>query len=280
MDYMDVVLALATQKVPLKTIPDAVNHAIVSMDGLTQRVANNYRRYARLTWQRDRDDMCQIVREVAASMLQQLVDQTPVAIKQYPEMWESSLMVRARSAISAYADSSATTGIGRYTSAARRRRSIANMRSKWGTIPDAELLALYNDFVAHARKDPHRQSAFVTEADLAAPMKIYPAADNVIEARAGATAPELAPERLDYTKAIARCIKRCVDEDPDLGQAARGWLGWWPDGEPLTVIDLARRLQISRREASIYVLRIQTLMAAELGALGLAGTGTGATGTA
>ncbi len=278
--YMDLVVALANGTVPPKTIPDTVNRAIVGMDALAQRVANNYRRYACLTWNRDRDDLCQIVREVAAAMLRQLVDQTSVAVEQYPANWEASLVVRARSALSAYADSSAVTGVGRYTSASRRQRSIAKMREKLPMASDAELLTLYNDYVAHARKDPLRQSAFATEADLVAPIRIRPTEDSAIEAHAGAATLDSLPERLDYSKAISRCIQRCRTEDPGLGAAATCWFHWWPDDEPLTIIDVARQLRIPRRQAAEYVSRIKTVMSDELRAVGLAATDFGAAETA
>ncbi len=220
--------------------------------------------------------------EVAASMLQQLVAHTPVAVQLYPAMWESALMVRSRSALSAYSDSGAVTGVGRYTSAARRQRSIAKMRDRLPTISDAELLAQYNDYVARARKDPRRQSAFATEADLAAPIRIRPTEDSAIEAHAGSTASDSdsVPEHLDYSNAISRCIQRCRRDDRGLGVAATYWLGWWPDGEPPTMTDMARELGVSRRQAGLYVSQVKAVMAEELRAIGLAETNTSASDTA
>lgn len=218
-------------------------------DDLCARVARWCNHYRGLDWARDGDDLTQLVREVELVMLNHIIDDTSGLDAQIPH-WEAALRTRARSAIAAYADSPAVTGISGNTAARRRQRAIAHHRqqidaARRDPAPLDEVVASYNAQVARARKNPSKQSAFATSADLADPATVTPAGSDHYTG-------SLHQSEFDQVEAsllIEQVVQECVSVNPLTGEIAREWLSWFPDNQQLTTSDVVRRLGISRFQA-------------------------------
>lgn len=266
-NYISIVEELASDRMTPRTIPAAINRAVVLMDSLCHRVANRHRNYARLTWDADRDDLYQIVRTVEAEMLKKIAAGTPMA-REWVHNWEAAVFVRARSAITQYADSGAVTQVSGYTSAARRQRSLAKFRTELeiaGTPPDDDaLLAEYNRYVTHSRSNPKRQGAFAVKADLAQPIRFLstdtasPPADPVQDPTS------TVDSTIDMIDLIQEVLRACHSESLVLHRVAVHWLGWFPDGGEPSVQDIAKASDISVSTARRYISRVIEITAAQL----------------
>lgn len=262
--YIEIVEQLACGEIQDPTIPEAVSRAIVLMEPLCHRVANRYRNYAGLTWNVDHEDLYQIVRTVEAKMLSRVASRTKMALE-WVETWEASTFVRARSAISTYADSGAVTGMSGHTSTARRQRSLSRFRDEMemaqaDLISADQLLEEYNTYVAKSRSNPRKQSAFAVEADIVAPTKLVPTAPDTL------TDPQYVDPTttVDVSDTIQRVLRRCKKEDPTLHQVAVVWLGWFPDGDQKSAAQVASSLGVSQSTAGRYIARVKEIASSEL----------------
>lgn len=244
---------LETLRLDVLANPDSrdrlVDGILRCTDELCARVARWCNHYRGLDWARDGEDLTQIVRMVELTMLNHIIDEAPGFDDLIPN-WEAALRTRARSAIAAYADSPAVTGISGNTANRRRQRAIAHHRQQIDAARQdpatlEEVVASYNAQVAQSRKNPSKQSAFATSADLADPATVIPAGSDHYTG-------SLHQDDFDQVEAsllIEQVVQECVSFDPLTGDIARVWLSWYPDNQKLTTSDVVRRLGISRFQA-------------------------------
>jgi hypothetical protein len=187
-------------------------------------------------------DILSIVTEVASSLALEGFDLNAGC------RFESVLQVRARSAIRAYAESGAASGISKMAGHERRSRSVAIARSRLvqrlGREPtDDEVLAEQHRSVS-ARKDAVKQGMVASRDDLnnfrATPV------DNV-EAFQAMSEFQMGGISVENQSFIASLIADCSAADPTLGEFAKTWIDATMAGEALNAV--SQRLGISDYEA-------------------------------
>lgn len=237
-----------------------ITEVIVASDELCARVARRHARYAGLDWGRDADDLISIVRETALKMLHRIADGDPTA-EAFISGWESALFVRGRSAIREYADSAACTGVSGCTATVRRQRSLDQHRQLLQNalhepVSVADLLESWNDVVVQTRSNPQKQGAFATEADVV-PVRVYPEEPRQIPVQS--VREHAALDYLDATDLISRTKEVCAATDPFLGEIAALWFSWFPDGEPLRIVEIQERLHTTSHKARSGVEQVRRI---------------------
>jgi len=223
-----------------------ITDIIVLTDDLCSRVAHRHCRYTGLDWAQDSDDLIELVLEVELQMLNSIAAGDPRALDCIPT-WEAAVFVRGHSAIRSYADSPAVTGISGYTGVKRRQRALEQHRraiqaALHEPLSTAELVEDWNATVASTRKDPKKQGAFATEADIANPVRVYPTDPGGLS---GTALPMSTFDRSDAADIVHRVVSLCWAEGKQLGQVADCWLSWYPDGDPISPTEVAARIGIS-----------------------------------
>ncbi|MHB1718045.1 MAG: helix-turn-helix domain-containing protein [Acidimicrobiales bacterium] len=232
---------------------------VIATDDLCGRIAHRHCRYAGLDWGRDADDLISLVREAELSLLADIAAGDKDALACVPG-FEAGLFTRGHSAIRAYADSVAVTGVSGYTGVKRRQRALVQhqrriQESGVEPLSPSELVADWNATVASMRKNPRKQGAFAVEADVANPVRVYPQDPHDLSAMLPATTPI---ESVETADAIRRTVILCEAQDATLGQVASLWFAWYPDGEMATTQEIANQLSISSRSVRQCIHRIQS----------------------
>ncbi len=224
-------------------IPDPLTDVLTAQAVVLERIASILVRRAR---QRvSLDDARQLVR---LATLRALED------GRHPgsPTWPSAVYVRAHSLLRDELESGAATGFGGYTGSMRRQRGMSRTRAqltaRLGREPtDNELVAAHNTARSASRTDAARQGALASTDDLA-PHTIAPCDPARLDRKRVAAEyaayvddqPELYPH--EAAAVIARCLSECRDISDDVWRVAAEWISWYPDGEPVGVGELSRRL--------------------------------------
>ncbi len=184
-----------------------------------------------IVWERDRDDVLQLVRMVHWRMLGEVGVGKVFA---FPfEAWEAALLTRARSAVRGWASTVEVTGISGYSGVARRQRAMHEVRERievdFGErLTDDEVAETYNDRIgggptrvhsAPAQTADYRGVSVVVGADLARLPSTESVERLVADRLADATTMTL----------VARTIEEASAIDAQLGVIAKAWLSPWPD---------------------------------------------------
>lgn len=200
-----------------------------------------------IVWERDRDDILQLVRMVHWRMLSEVGAGKVFA---FPfEAWEAVLLTRARSAVRGWASAVEVTGISGYSGAARRQRAMHEVRERievdFGErLTDDEVAETYNDRIesdagrrvhsAQAQAADLRGVSVVAGADLAR----LPSTESV---------ERLVTDRLARTTTktlVARTIEEASAKDAQLGVIAKAWLSSWPDKDLPSAAVVARTVGV------------------------------------
>lgn len=237
-----------------------ITSIVVVTDDLCARVAQRHCRYPGLDWSRDADDLVSLVRETEIAILAGIASGDEDALACVPG-FESALFVRGRSAIRSYADSVAATGISGYTGVRRRQHALIQHQrdiqaAGIDPLSTSELIADWNEMVSSTRKNPQKQGCFAVEADIVSPVRVYPRDPQDLSSIPGNITSTADVEMDDV---IARTIAWCQAESDILGQVAKLWLAWYPDGEQMSPKAIAEQLHLSAPGASSRISRVRKM---------------------
>ena len=199
-----------------------------------------------IVWERDRDDVLQLVRMVHWRMLSEVGVGKVFA---FPfEAWEAALLTRARSAVRGWASTVEVTGISGYSGVARRQRAMHEVRERIEVdlgerLTDDEVAETYNDRIsgpgprvhsAPAQTADYRGVSVVAGADLAR----LPSTESVERIVADRLADEMT------ATLVARTIEEAAATDAQLGAIAKAWLSSWPDENLPSTAQVARTVGV------------------------------------
>lgn len=231
-------------------------------DDTVWRVARSVSRRPGIIWKTHGDDIAQVVRITLWQMLKNIGAGITFPL-QY-EAWEAALFVRARSAVSEWADSGEVTGFSGHSGMARRKRSLYQIRSQlemdYGRqVDDEEVVEVYNGRL-DGDGDHRSHSAPATIADFAEPQFTQHVDMTLIPSEV--MVETLVTEKLS-TEATAQLIEQCVAEassvNVELGEIARTWFSPWPDGDLLPATEVAGILGISPARVRNRMLTIRAI---------------------
>lgn len=206
-------------------------------DGLHDLIARSAAaRTPGVIWQRDADDVRQLVRQTHWQMAL-----APLSLE--PGRWVACLLVRSRSATRDWASSPAHTGMSGASGVIRRQRALhaqrARLTAELGYEPTTEEVVAVVAAIQPSGRCGRRHTALPVATDLAGVSMTSLRPSDV------SLAPDTADgviARLDVERRLAAVIDRCIAADPELGRIAAAWLERW-DGDRLpTIVDVARRV--------------------------------------
>lgn len=199
------------------------------------------------------DDVHNLIRlEIALKIRSHLGAVDPAPIDDFHALFRR---IASRAAYS-YFHSSAYTGVRGANGAARRASTIhstrAELAAELGRDPsDAEVIAEVNRRAHLSRRDPAKQGALATSADLAptafVPLELLADLASTI----GATESDTSLDRLDAERLVARTLDVSRAVSPALGDAARLWIGQALADPPVvrTAAEIAEELGATPQEA-------------------------------
>ena len=243
---------------------EVAEQIVAELEPSVEAIGRRISRQAYLVWDRDRDDIVQIVRVVHWRQLQEVSVEN---VFSFPlEAWEAVLVTRARSAVRDWASTVDVTGISGFSGIARRRRSMYEVRERieadFGELlSDEEVAETYNDRLmsslgarvhsALAHGADMRGVRVSTDVDLSA----YPGPTSV----EGVVAEHLADA--EAVSVVELAIAESFYENAELGTVARAWLsGSIDDGLP-SASWVARKTRISPAKVRKHLRRVQALLA-------------------
>jgi hypothetical protein len=220
-----------------------IEEILVANDRLFWKIAHRYSQFYSAGPYHDKDDVIQIVRQVAWETLVQISEghgRSDLA-------WEAIVNVRSRGAVRDYIISSAATGIPGSGARTRRRQALAQHADYLSETTGREVKGkeLLDDYNQTAKNTPNavKRGIFATATDL------QPTATVLAQLFPHQT--ENMSKNMEMVDLIRSVLDICRDhEDPDLFRVAELWLGWYPDGEPLTYAKIAIECQLSPTRVS------------------------------
>lgn len=181
--------------------------------------------------------------------------------------------LRSRNEMSRLVQSTAYTGVSGLVSVQRRRSAVAQHRIRMSAemgreLTDEEAVSSYNEKVMATRSNPGRQGALASLEDLEPPKLVHDP-DHILLDRVSS---DVAPEAIDVRNIVAEVIDRCRLGSIELGLVAETAIGGHLDNPgdfTFSIQEIAQRTGLTRNVVSRNVKSVQSMLIAELTALGL-----------
>ncbi len=239
----DQILELGSGTLNERATKRLIEDILVTNDHIFQKIAHRYSQFYSSGPYHDKEDVIQIVRQVAWETLVQISEG-----KGRDDLaWEAVVNIRSKGEIRDYLISSAATGIPGSGARTRRRQALAQHADYLSETTGREVSGreLIDDYNKMAEKTPNgvKRGVFATSTDL------QPAA--TVLAQLFPHTVDDSRERVEILDVIRSVLDICREnDDPNLFPVAKMWLGWYPDGEPPTYAKIAIDCGISPTRTS------------------------------